>query len=308
MQVGLVGSGNMARALARGWGRPVLCFDPVAERARALAQETGGEALASNAEVARRAELVVLCHKPAQLQSVAEEVAPQARAVASILAATPLDAVREAYPGLPVYRFIPSLPVEVRQGAVVQAADPEREGAALPGALAPDAIEEAPGGGGALGAQALSRDLALDARVRELFAELGSLVVLDDALLDVATGLMSCAPAYVALVAEAQIDAGVRRGIPAAEGARLVVQTLAGTAELLRRREYDTLALRREVCSPGGLTARGVDALERGGVRAAFSEALDAVLRRRGRGGPGGQGGRRGPGRDGERVRREQSR
>ena len=122
----------MARALARGWGRPVLCFDPVAERARALAQETGGEALASNAEVAARAELVVLCHKPAQLRGVAEEVAPRARAVASILAATPLADVREAYPGRPVYRFIPSLPVEVRQGAVVQAADPEREAATSP--------------------------------------------------------------------------------------------------------------------------------------------------------------------------------
>lgn len=251
MQVGLIGAGNMASALARGWGRPVVCFDPVAERARALAQETGGEALASNAEVARRAELVVLCHKPAQLHAIAEEVAPEARAVASILAATPLDAVKDAYPGRPVYRIIPSLPVEVRQGAVVQAADPEQ-------------------------------DSALDTQVRELFAELGSLVVLDDALLDVATGLMSCAPAYVALIAEAQIDAGVRRGIPAAAGAELVVQTLAGTAELLRRRGYDTLALRREVSSPGGLTARGVDALERGGVRTAFSDALDAVLRRRG--------------------------
>jgi pyrroline-5-carboxylate reductase len=89
---------------------------------------------------------------------------------------------------------------------------------------------------------------------------------------------MSCAPAYVALVAEAQIDAGVRRGIPASEGAQLVVETLAGTAELLRRRGYDTLAVRREVASPGGLTARGLDALERGGVRSAFSSALDAVL------------------------------
>jgi pyrroline-5-carboxylate reductase len=284
MQVGLIGAGSMASALARGWGRPVLCFDPVAERAQALARETGGEALASNAEVARRAELVVLCHKPAQLHAIAEEVAPEARAVASILAATPLDAVKEAYPGRPVYRFIPSLPVEVRQGAVVQAADPERAAARLAGdpavdataqALARDpaveAIEGAPSGGS-----------ALDTQVRELFAELGSLVVLDDALLDVATGLMSCAPAYVALVAEAQIDAGVRRGIPAAAGAELVVQTLAGTAELLRRRGYDTLALRREVSSPGGLTARGVDALERAGVRAAFSDALDAVLRRRG--------------------------
>jgi pyrroline-5-carboxylate reductase len=254
MQIGLIGAGNMARALARGWGRPVLCFDPVAERARALAQETGGEALASNAEVAARAELVVLCHKPAQLRSVAGEVAPQARAVVSILAGVPLTTLKGVYRDRPVYRFIPSLPVEVRQGAVVQAADPER------------------------GAQAPTGDRALDAQVHELFAELGTLVVLDDALVDAAMALMSCGPAYVALVAEAQIDAGVRRGVPATQGAQLVVQTLAGTAELLRRREYDTLAVRREVSSPGGVTARGLDALERGGVRTAFSDALDAVL------------------------------
>jgi pyrroline-5-carboxylate reductase len=269
MQIGLIGAGNMARALARGWGRPVLCFDPVAERARALADETGGEALASNAEVASRAELTVLCHKPAQLQSVAEEVGPHAHAVVSILAATPLSAVKEVYREQPVYRFMPSLPVEVRQGAVVQAADPEPEREGRGGDMAHDVWD------------------ALDARVRELFAELGTLVVLDDSLVDVAMGLMSCAPAYVALVAEAQIDAGVRRGIPAAEGSRLVVQTLAGTAELLRSRDYDTLSLRREVSSPGGLTARGLDALERGGVRAAFSSALDAVLRRGGRDGRG---------------------
>ncbi len=80
--------------------------------------------MSSNAEVAEQADLVVLCHKPAQLQSVAEEVAPHAGAVASILAATPLAVLEEAYPRRPVYRFIPSLPVEVRQGAVVQAARP----------------------------------------------------------------------------------------------------------------------------------------------------------------------------------------
>jgi pyrroline-5-carboxylate reductase len=178
---------------------------------------------------------------------VAREVTPQAKAVASILAATPLAALKEAYPDRPVYRFIPSLPVEVRQGAVVQAAGP-------------------------------AQDERVDEAVSELFAQLGTLVVLDDGLVDVAMGLMSCAPAYVALVAEAQIDAGVRRGIPAAQGAELVVQTLAGTAELLRRRSNDTVAIRREVTSPGGLTARGLDALERGGIRAAFSDALDAVL------------------------------
>src|SRR6202035_2415458 len=216
MQIGLIGCGNMARALARGWCRPLLCADPVAERARSLAAEVGGEALAHNAEVAARADLVVLCHKPGQLAAVAGEIAPQAKSVVSILAATPLEAVRNVYPGKPVYRFIPSLPVDV----------------------------------------------------------------LHEALLDVAMGLMSCGPAYVALVAEAQVDAGVRRGIPAAEGASLVVQTLARTAELLRRRDTDTVTIRREVASPGGLTARGLDALERGGLRAAFSDAMDAVLER----------------------------
>jgi pyrroline-5-carboxylate reductase len=254
MKIGLIGAGNMARALALGWGEPVVVFDPVGERAAKLAALVGGEALQSNADVARAADLVVLCHKPAQLAEVAGEVAAHAKAVASILAATPLASLRDAYPDRPVYRFIPSLPVEVRQGAVVQGVDAGADGRR-----------------DASGAQ-------LDDDVRELFAQLGTLVVLDDALVDVATGLMSCSPAYVALVAEAQIDAGVRRGIPAAQGAELVVQTLAGTAELLRRRGYDTVAVRREVSSPGGLTARGVDALERGGLRAAFSAALDAVL------------------------------
>src|SRR5438270_2185291 len=252
MEIGLIGCGNMARALARGWGRPLVCFDPVAERAQALAAEVGGEALPDNAAVAARADVLVLCHKPAQLSAVAGELAPHARgAVASILAATPLPALRAAYPQRPVYRFIPSLPVEVRAGAVVQAADD-------------------------------AQDASMDAAVAELFAELGMLVVLDDALIDVAMGLMSCAPAYVALVAEAQVEAGVRRGIAAEDGARLIVQTLAGTAELLRRRGYDTVAVRREVTSPGGLTARGLAALERAGLRSAFSDALDAVLARSG--------------------------
>ncbi len=237
----------MARAMARGWQQPLLCADPVTERAQALAQETGGQALASNAEVAQQADLVVLCHKPAQLGDVATEVAPAAKALASILAATSLSALKEAYPGRPVYRFIPSLPVEVRQGAVVQAADDPQ-------------------------------DPTLDREVHELLARLGSVVSVEDRLVDVAMGLMSCAPAYVALIAEAQIDAGVRRGLRADQAAGLVVQTLAGTAELLRARDYDTLAVRREVASPGGVTARGLAALERAGLRSAFDDALDAVL------------------------------
>ena len=73
MRVGFIGAGNMARALARGWGDPVLCTDSGSGRARALAEELGGEAVASNRELAERAELVILAHKPAQLQEVAWE-------------------------------------------------------------------------------------------------------------------------------------------------------------------------------------------------------------------------------------------
>lgn len=247
MQLGLIGAGNMARGLARGWGRPVLCTDVLAERARALADEVGGEALDTAAEVAQRSDLVFLCHKPRQLAAVAQEVAPHARAVASILAATPLADVKAAYPDRPVYRLLPSTPVEVRQGAVILAADDEQ-------------------------------DSALDATVRDLLEELGTLVILDDAMVDIAMGLMSNAPAYYALVVEAQVDAGVRHGLAPEQAARLVVQTMAGTAELLRRQGYDTLAVRRSVTSPGGSTARGLDALERGGLRNAFSAALDAIL------------------------------
>jgi pyrroline-5-carboxylate reductase len=226
-----------------------LCTDVLPERAKALADEVGGEALASGVEVAQRADLVVLCHKPAQLQSVAAELAAHARAVMSILAATPLADVKTAYPDRPVYRVLPSTPVAVRQGAVILAAD-------------------------------AAQDAQLDEAVRGLLEELGTLVVLDDAMVDTAMGLMSNAPAYYALVVEAQVDAGVRHGLTPDQASRLVVQTMAGTAELLRREGYDTLAVRRAVTSPGGSTARGLDALERGGLRAAFSSALDAILRR----------------------------
>jgi pyrroline-5-carboxylate reductase len=94
----------------------------------------------------------------------------------------------------------------------------------------------------------------------------------------VAGGCAGVGPAYWALLVEAQVDAAVRRGIPAAQATELVAGTMRGTAELLHARGVDTFALRREVTSPGGTTSRGLAALERGGVRAAFHAALDAVV------------------------------
>src|SRR5690242_287919 len=119
MVVGLIGAGNMARALARGWGDPVLCSDGGSGRARALAEELGGEAFDSNVEVARRADLVVLCHKPYQLQQVKREIADEAKAVASVLGGTSLGTLESAYPRVPVFKLMPNTPVEVRQGVTL---------------------------------------------------------------------------------------------------------------------------------------------------------------------------------------------
>ncbi len=249
MRIGLIGAGNMARALARGWGEPVLAADPVPGRAQALVDELGGEVLASNAELADRADVVLLCHKPVQLESVAGEISGTARAVVSILGGVPLARLRDAYGSTPVVRMLPSVPVEVRRGVSCHARDPEAD---------PD----------------------LEARALQLFGRVGPVVSVDEAQIDAAMGLMSCAPAYVALVCEAQVDAGVRAGLPADVAGDLVVGTLAGTAELLRHHDLDTLAVRRSVTSPGGSTARGLAALERAGLRSAFDDALEAVMAR----------------------------
>jgi pyrroline-5-carboxylate reductase len=247
MQVGLIGAGNMARAIARGWGDPVLCSDGGSGRARALAKELGGEALASNAEVARRADLVVLCHKPAQLEAVASEIRGDVKAVASVLGATTVEMLQQAYPGKPVFLLMPNTPVEVRRGVVCYAPA--------------DGVDE-----------------TLEQNVVALFERLGSVVRLPEAQIEAASAIMGVGPAYLALVAEAQVDASVRRGLPAPLAARLAAETMSGTAELLAVRGYDTLAVRREVTSPGGSTARGLRALERGGLRAAFQDATDAVI------------------------------
>jgi pyrroline-5-carboxylate reductase len=246
MQVGLIGAGNMARALARGWGEPVLCSDGGSGRARELARELGGEALESNVEVADRSDLVVLCHKPAQFNDVRREIAGHAKAVASVLAGVETQSLRRAYE-VPVFRFMPNTPVEIRQGVVCYSPEPEP-------------------------------DEQLEASVLELFGRLGTVVHVPERLMAAAGAVVGVGPAYQALLAEAQVDAAVRHGIAAGLAGQLVTETMAGSAALLHKRDYDTLAVRREVTSPGGTTARGLAALEGAGVRFAFQDAFDAVV------------------------------
>lgn len=245
MKVGLIGAGNMARAMARGWGEPVLASDSGSGRAAELAAELGGRA-ASNLEVAREADLVVLCHKPYQLDRIAGELAGHVRAVASVLGATSVGTLQQAYPGVPVFRMMPNTPVEVRRGIICYSPAPEI-------------------------------DPAFEREVVAQFERLGWVATIEERLMDTATSVTSLGPAYLALVAEAQVDAAVRHGLAPDLAGALAAETMAGSAELLRQRGHDTLTVRREVTSPGGSTARGLDALERGGLRAAFSEAMDRV-------------------------------
>jgi pyrroline-5-carboxylate reductase len=243
--VGLIGSGNMARALARGWGDPVLCTDGGSGRAAALARELGGEALASNEQLAERADLVILCHKPAQLEDVAAELAPHATVVVSVLGGVTLDALRAAYPDAQVFRAMPNTPVEVGRGIVALAAPADAD---------PDVLAE----------------------VIALFERVAMVAVLPEGRIDAATAVIGVTPAYISLVTEALVDGGIKRGLPAETASVLATEALAGTAALLAARGHDTLTVRREVTSPGGMTARGLAVLERAGVRAAFIDAADA--------------------------------
>src|SRR6185503_18973140 len=233
MQVGFIGAGNMEGALARGWGEPILATDRGSGRARTLVAELGGEVLGSNREVAERADLLVLGHKPAQLEVVAREAGEAARGiVVSIVAGAPVAELEELYPYATVYRVLPNLPVAVRKGVLLFAQTDE------PGAEA----------------------------VKSQLARLGTVVEIPETLMRVGNSITGVGPAYWALLAEAWTDSAVRHGMPAAQAATLVRETMAGTAALLNH--TDTLALRRGVTSPGGSTARGLNALEQGGVRA----------------------------------------
>lgn len=242
MQIGVIGAGNMGGALARGLREPVLATDGGSGRAAALAAELGGEALASNAELAERADLVVLACKPHQLDEVAAEVGGRARRVLSVLAGTPVARLREALAPAEVYATMPNTPVAVGRGVIVCA-----------------------------------KETPLPADVRGLLERVGRVVVLPERLMGVATATTGVTPAYVAVVAEAMVDAAVEHGLRADLAGELVVEVLAGSAELLRRHGGDTLAMRREVASPGGSTARGLAALERAGLRRAFLDAMTAV-------------------------------
>jgi pyrroline-5-carboxylate reductase len=253
MKLGFAGAGNMAAAMARGWAsaerRPeaMLFCDLIRERAVALAAEVGGETRDSLAALGDASDAVVLAVKPAALDDVAAELRDHARAVLSVLAATSTDRLAEAFPGTPIKRVMPNQPAEVGHGVLCHVAARE---------MAPE----------------------LEAELVEMLGMLGTPVELPDDRIDAAMAVVSCAPAYVAVFAEALADAGAREGLDRAAAIALVAETLSGTGELLTRRE--PAAIREAVAPPGGATEAGLEALQRGGFTEAIEDAVDASLER----------------------------
>jgi pyrroline-5-carboxylate reductase len=243
MIVGFVGSGSMAAAMARGLAGEVdsmLFSDSGSGRAAALAEELGGEAVDSNREIAERADLVVLAVKPAKLDQVAADLG-DAKTIVSLLGATSLERVEALFPNSEAIRVMPNVAVEVRRGVLCVAG-------------------------------------AESAQTRALLELLGHVVELPDPEFDAATAVMGCAPAYLALAVEALAEAGADAGLDPELARNLVVETTAGTAELLR--EMHPADVRKAVASPGGSTEAGLEALDSEGAREAFKAAVQASLER----------------------------
>ena len=244
----------MAAAMARGWAggedRPEAMWfvDAGSGRAASLAAELGGEAVAELGDLPERSEVLVLAVKRAALDDVATALGDDLPPVISVMAGVSAARVAEALPGASVIRAIPNVAVEVRRGVTC---------VVPPASTVPDEDRRV---------------------VFETLEQLGSLVPVAESEIDAATAIMSCSPAYLALVSETLSDAGADEGIDAGLAHELVVETLAGTAELLRVRTPGEV--RAGVASPGGATEAGLEALDRGRLPGALREAVVASLER----------------------------
>jgi pyrroline-5-carboxylate reductase len=243
----------MAAALARGWAgaeqppEAMLFADAGSGRAVNLAEEVGGDAVSRVGELPERSDVIVLAVKPAALDAVAAELNGEAPALISVLAGVSGSHLEQAFPGVPAVVAMPNLAVEVRRGVTCYVR---------------------PTGG----------DSGRGEELVELLGQLGTVVPVEAAQIEVAGAIMSCSPAYIALVSEALATAGEAEGLDAALSHQLVVDTLAGTAELLRTR--DPAAVRHAVASPGGATEAGLDVLAKRDLEAAVREAVEASLER----------------------------
>jgi len=255
MTVAILGAGVMGETLASGLIRAgrdtkdLLLTERRPDRAAELRERYGVEVV-SNLEAAKRAETLVVVVKPQDMTQLLEEVAGEVRAGQLVisLAAGITTALIESRlaEGVAVVRVMPNTPALVDEGMA----------AIAPGSHCDDDhLHEA----------------------EQLLRSVGRVVHVPEYQLDAVTAISGSGPAYLFFVVEAMIEAGVHLGLPRTTATELVVQTVVGSAKMLRETGEHPIVLRERVTSPGGTTAAAVRELEDHKVRAAFMTALEAA-------------------------------
>jgi pyrroline-5-carboxylate reductase len=259
-RIALLGAGRLGESMLRGflssgWREPadVVATSRRAERRDALTALYGIETTADNATAIVGARLVILAVKPQDIVEVLEEIGTSVvpeQTLLSVAAGVTTAAIESRLPdGARVVRAMPNAPALVHEG-----------------------IAGICGGDHA-------RDEDLEVATSAL-GHLGAVVRVAEDDMDAVTALSGSGPAYFALLAEAMIEAGLLLGLSRDVSTRLVVQTMFGSARLLRDEQMHPVELREAVTSPGGTTTRAIRELERSGVRAAFLNAITAATER----------------------------
>jgi len=258
--VGFLGAGNMGEALIKGLlaaklvpADAIFATDVRPERLKELDRQYGIQVSSDNADLVRRADIVILAVKPQIMDAVATEIAPvvtRRKLLISIAAGVATDKIRaRLHKDSRLIRVMPNTPALVLEGVTAIAKADGLE----PGDL----------------------DVA-----GEIFGAVGRVVVLGEELLDAVTGLSGSGPAYVAIVIESLADGGVRMGLDRATAMTLATQTVLGAAKLLLETGLHPGALKDMVSSPGGTTIAGIAALEEGGLRTTFIKAVERATQR----------------------------
>lgn len=257
--IGFIGTGMMASSLIDGivakgvrTADQIHCSDIWAP-AREAASKKGYHATASTAEVCTESDdAVFLAVKPNCVADACEDIrgsTTDGAVIVSIAAGVTLKALEEMLPGRRVVRVMPNTPCLVGEAAC----------------------------GFALGTHAVEEDRTL---VKTLLEAVGVCMEVKEILLDAVTGLSGSGPAYVFQFIEALSDGGVRSGLPRNVATMLAAQTVKGAAEMVLKTGKHPGLLKDGVTSPGGTTIAGVEALEKGGFRAATISAVTSATKR----------------------------
>lgn len=256
-----IGAGNMGGAIIEAVCRAVdpknvAVYDRDAEKVRALAEKTGCTAEEDELNAVANAHYVFLCVKPKIEKLAIAEISSALRGkkvIVSIAAGTTIESVKSMLAAsgvtLPVVRLMPNTPVAVGGGLILMAKD----------------------------SSVSDEDIAV---LRQALAPGGMVEPVDEGLIDAATPVFSCSPAYIYMFIEALADGGVMAGVPREQAQRFAAQAVLGSAEMVLKTGKHPGALKDAVCSPGGSTIVGVETLEKAGFRGAVAAAVyDAFLK-----------------------------